>query len=349
MSVTIFIVQSRTLESQRQECVVPNLDEAKDSQAERVEKVTNAVHASLARLSLACAICAQPIVDVAKLGKSESLIMTAAPGALRGMAIVVPFCADKPECALHGDTLRGLARDMAVRHVDMERAAAHGVRMCNYCLRFQSPDEPKFRICTRCREMHYCSEECQAKSWAAVHSKTCRPKPTQAFTPVTWKTFIITGVDLVKTEATTEAPPAHPPQVYRLWAEIEQVRRRQAASESVTSWKCYCDERPRTTGSGVVCDVVMAIPGHDEVLQLLRPTCGNPVCRDRGDAELIAHARDVRASATELVEDCVVCFKKPLPGKAFKKCGRCRARPYCSLECQRADWPTHKLSCVSEQ
>ena len=30
---------------------------------------------------------------------------------------------------------------------------------------------------------------------------------------------------------------------------------------------------------------------------------------------------------------------------AQKKCGRCLVAPYCSVECQRADWPTHKLSC----
>jgi hypothetical protein len=29
----------------------------------------------------------------------------------------------------------------------------------------------------------------------------------------------------------------------------------------------------------------------------------------------------------------------------WKKCGRCKTTPYCSLECQRKDWEKHKISC----
>ena len=30
---------------------------------------------------------------------------------------------------------------------------------------------------------------------------------------------------------------------------------------------------------------------------------------------------------------------------AQRRCGRCHSAPYCSVECQRADWPLHKLMC----
>jgi len=33
-------------------------------------------------------------------------------------------------------------------------------------------------------------------------------------------------------------------------------------------------------------------------------------------------------------------------GESFSRCSRCKARYYCSRECQRADWPHHKSSCT---
>lgn len=29
----------------------------------------------------------------------------------------------------------------------------------------------------------------------------------------------------------------------------------------------------------------------------------------------------------------------------FSKCGKCKIMPYCSKECQRRDWPAHKIVC----
>ena len=31
--------------------------------------------------------------------------------------------------------------------------------------------------------------------------------------------------------------------------------------------------------------------------------------------------------------------------KALKVCSRCKARKFCSVTCQRADWPTHSKVC----
>jgi hypothetical protein len=39
---------------------------------------------------------------------------------------------------------------------------------------------------------------------------------------------------------------------------------------------------------------------------------------------------------------CRVCF-----APAFSACGKCRLIPYCSSNCQRIDWPRHKLLCIS--
>ncbi|KDQ16496.1 hypothetical protein BOTBODRAFT_30831 [Botryobasidium botryosum FD-172 SS1] len=30
---------------------------------------------------------------------------------------------------------------------------------------------------------------------------------------------------------------------------------------------------------------------------------------------------------------------------SFRMCSKCRVTPYCSVDCQRADWPSHKKIC----
>ena len=43
------------------------------------------------------------------------------------------------------------------------------------------------------------------------------------------------------------------------------------------------------------------------------------------------------------VECCTMCQQ---PGRDLKRCARCKAVKYCSVECQRSNWSTHKLSCI---
>ena len=44
---------------------------------------------------------------------------------------------------------------------------------------------------------------------------------------------------------------------------------------------------------------------------------------------------------------CDSCAKQwPLTAKPLQVCGRCGGRRYCSVECQRFDWPLHKARCA---
>ncbi len=57
------------------------------------------------------------------------------------------------------------------------------------------------------------------------------------------------------------------------------------------------------------------------------------------EAALVAATADVNAAIGTV---CAVC------GNAAKsKCSRCKTRRYCSPECQKRDWATHKESCVA--
>lgn len=53
------------------------------------------------------------------------------------------------------------------------------------------------------------------------------------------------------------------------------------------------------------------------------------------------------ASAGPEILLCRRCFK--LEKRQYQRCGRCMGPPYCSIECQKADWKQHKPHCVCRQ
>jgi len=56
-----------------------------------------------------------------------------------------------------------------------------------------------------------------------------------------------------------------------------------------------------------------------------------------------ASPADTVAARTSSV--CWKCRSLPAPGSKLQYCGRCEAAAYCSRQCARADWETHKLTC----
>ncbi|KAJ7630429.1 hypothetical protein FB45DRAFT_915472 [Roridomyces roridus] len=45
--------------------------------------------------------------------------------------------------------------------------------------------------------------------------------------------------------------------------------------------------------------------------------------------------------------DCFQCSKKD-DAATFQRCSRCKEAVYCSVDCQKAHWKAHKLSCIAE-
>jgi hypothetical protein len=43
-----------------------------------------------------------------------------------------------------------------------------------------------------------------------------------------------------------------------------------------------------------------------------------------------------------MTRSCIVCLKKD----GLKSCGKCKAVFYCSVDCQKNDWPDHKIVCI---
>ena len=68
-------------------------------------------------------------------------------------------------------------------------------------------------------------------------------------------------------------------------------------------------------------------------------------CLTRKEQEI---SRSVARATT--VKDCYFCKRTKKAGeKAFSSCARCRAVRYCSSECQKKDWGTHKDACASRE
>ncbi|KAA1466604.1 hypothetical protein DENSPDRAFT_831464 [Dentipellis sp. KUC8613] len=62
-----------------------------------------------------------------------------------------------------------------------------------------------------------------------------------------------------------------------------------------------------------------------------------------GTASRALHART--SSQASGSQNCGRCGNSGTAAKPLLVCGRCKAMKYCSAECQRADWKTHKLVC----
>ena len=49
------------------------------------------------------------------------------------------------------------------------------LKSCVQCQRKVGLDEPRFKFCARCREVHYCSKKCQREHWeVGNHARQCK-------------------------------------------------------------------------------------------------------------------------------------------------------------------------------
>jgi hypothetical protein len=69
-----------------------------------------------------------------------------------------------------------------------------------------------------------------------------------------------------------------------------------------------------------------------------------PVAMPRDDPAAAAPS-DSGSSPPPFKSGCSKCRKAPAAGTKMHVCSRCKHVHYCNVECQRADWASHKLDC----
>jgi len=85
------------------------------------------------------------------------------------------------------------------------------------------------------------------------------------------------------------------------------------------------------TGSGAICGDSNLKAYMDFMCEAYPSSLGDQI-------RITLSAKKDRCSST-------LCCKKDKTGQSLKLCGQCLVACYCSAECQRKHWKTHKLTC----
>ncbi|VDC05359.1 unnamed protein product [Peniophora sp. CBMAI 1063] len=99
-------------------------------------------------------------------------------------------------------------------------------------------------------------------------------------------------------------------------------------------------------GQGIEDSSVMARPAWKKLVPLVTRIAISPLFSVPYLEPLRDLSTSTPAGGKDLATKCARCSKTGgKDGGALKTCSRCHVYKYCSAECQRADWKTHKMSC----
>ncbi|XP_034299519.2 uncharacterized protein [Magallana gigas] len=172
--------------------------------------------------------------------------------------------------------------------------------VCSFCEE-ESPDLLK---CSRCKEVYYCSKDCQRGHWREGHREDCKDETASSDCSLT---YVVCNFCNIK---------SHQP-------------KKCTGCKAVS----YCSKECQTQDWS---------QRHKNECKKIR----NEERQSFPDVNRETMINKVEATAVSKdLEFCPVCG---YTGK-LKLCQRCKKIKYCSVECQKADWKKHKLCCSSEE
>ena len=209
---------------------------------------------------------------------------------------------------------------------------------CSFCSQFSAV----LKKCAHCHKVEYCGRECQLKHWP-MHKSACKASdtnpenstPTQNGSPQTQGK--LSNASEEKLHKPSPVVPSSKEQSYGNSSESD-------ASHTISAVCMRC-EKPATIncscGSVSYCSKpcqTLEWPEHSEKcnLPVNRSSPTDSSCKD------LPHSKDNREPTATPNLKCSNCNKIKLQ---LKCCSKCRNVSYCSVECQRLDWPQHKYNC----
>ena len=172
---------------------------------------------------------------------------------------------------------------------------------CGYCGKYS----PATKKCTRCKNVQYCSKECQTKHWP-VHNKSCKAAMTS-------------NIQRPQPASRAGDDPFSASKAHKF------------ASTQCT----YCKKSSDSLKKCLRCEEVQYCGKECQTSHWPKHKA---VCSSSKSSHPTTSTRMPEVE----VKSCALCGKSSMK---LMSCGKCGKVKYCGKECQRKHWKSHKNNC----